>query len=138
MPNSQSNIGISNLSMHTLRTVHRRAKVLAIRTNLSLPVVVTWWLSKMPASVSASQHVEMLVTQVEMAASQEQEPCQRGEAHDIGPPEEEQNPDDVQHWIRNEIRRTCESVQLSEGGLDLCGEAARAMDRHADATEPGD
>lgn len=67
MPDASINISISNLSMLTLRRVHRRAKRLSIMTGLPLPVVITWWLDQLPESVSASRHVEMMTIQLELA-----------------------------------------------------------------------
>lgn len=68
MPDAPVNAGLSNLSMLTLRRVHRQARYLAIISGVPIPVVITWRLGKLPESVSASDQVAMMTTQVEMTA----------------------------------------------------------------------
>lgn len=59
MPDAPVDISVNDLDMLALRRVHRRAGRLAIMTGLPLPVVITWWLNKLPESVTASQQVEV-------------------------------------------------------------------------------
>jgi hypothetical protein len=66
MPDAVTNPSVSNLSLLTLRRVHRKARRLSILSDLPLPVVITWWLEKLPESVSASEQVEMAMTELEL------------------------------------------------------------------------
>jgi hypothetical protein len=135
VPNGNTNAGISNLSTHVLRQAHRQAKLLTIRTGLPLPVVISWWLAKLPESVSASEYVEMLVTNVQMTALRGSDPERETATDEPEEPLEENQPSEVQELIEEEIRQTCESMQLSERELDLAAEAAANVDRPADEDE---
>ncbi len=127
MPDAQVNISISNLSMLTLRRVHRRARRLAIMTGLPLPLIITWWLDKMPESVSASQRVEMLTIEVEMST------LKRSRQFEDCPPDEydqklDARPFNIDRWVEEKTRQCLESLQLSPQQIALAHQYAADAD----------
>ncbi len=133
MPEAPVNISISNLSMLTLRRVHRRARRLALMTGLPLPVVITWWLEKLPESVSASDRVGMMAIEIELAT------LKRSREFEESLPDEydktlDAEPFDIDQWVEERTRQCFEALQLSPEQLDLAHQHAGVADtdEHAD------
>jgi len=67
MPRGRTNIGISNLSLTIPRRVHRAAKARFQGSGAtSFASYISWWLTKIPESLTASEAVEVLCVEIEL------------------------------------------------------------------------